>query len=372
MRGWVPSVIVAVLLSLPLASAGTDVEAAAGYVYELDVEDPAGDHKGLLGAPNGANPESDILRVEATLDAESFIVRVTMATLDFDVPGVGSVTIPTTGPNGEDWDVQISYGSGGANPGTGDSDPASGDPDVLMPGARAAVDAANNQVYLFADHAATGLQPGQSITIDGVNSGRGVSAGVTLTFTNLDTSDIAGSSLTLPAAGGEGSVAPEMLFENLTTPAFLHEFANATSDDHTLNFTVPWQNATIRQTAAVVSGSANVTVLRDGEVFLSLLLTNQTAPAGSGDDNATADGNGTDLPVLTDAAGDWTVVIDYEGFVGTLGMELAEHVPAPAVEANATEEPVLDANVGEESPGPALPLLVLGLLAAVGAARRRR
>lgn len=184
--------------------------------------------------------------------------------------------------------------------------------------------------------------------------------------------------LILPAAetAQEAVDASKVLFENLTAPAFLHAFDNATSDDYTLNFTVPWRNATIQQTASVVSGSANVTVLRDGEVFMAALLTNQTAPAapagnGTADGNATGD-DATEAPVLRDVAGNWSVVIDYEGFVGTLGIELSEHVPAPEpADANVTDEPALDADVHEDTPGPALPLLVLGVLA-VALVRRRR
>lgn len=166
----------------------------------------------------------------------------------------------------------------------------------------------------------------------------------------------------------------QKIFENLTVPSFLHEFANATSDDYTLNFTVPWQNVTIAQTAQISAGSANITVLREGVEILSLVLDNQTAPVqGDAQNNGTADSNATAAPatVYPDAAGNWSIVIDYEGFVGTLGMEMLEYLPMPTQDDNVTDGPDASGDVSEDAPGVALPLLGLGLLAAVFVVRRR-
>ncbi len=179
-------------------------------------------------------------------------------------------------------------------------------------------------------------------------------------------------------AAGAGDLVEtvQAVFQNLTEPSFLHDLENATSNTYTLNFTVPWQNITLDTIAAIHTGSANVTVLRDGELLSTFLLNNETSPVAS-DDNSTRHGNETapdaaaEAPALMDMAGNWTIVIVYENFTGILGMTILEYVPAMADEplTNVTSEPVLAAN--EDAPGPALPLLVFGLLAAVFVVRRR-
>ncbi len=163
------------------------------------------------------------------------------------------------------------------------------------------------------------------------------------------------------------------VFENLTAPTFLHAFDNATSDDYTLNFTVPWQNVTLSQVAEATAGNANVTVLRDGEVVLAFQVNNETvaaAEAAMDEHNVTEE----DRPVLSGLEGNWSVVIDYTDFVGSLGLTVEEHVeaPEPVAEVNETAEPSLEADaVGVDAPGAALPLLGLALLGAVFVVRRR-
>ncbi|MFA5944569.1 MAG: hypothetical protein WC876_08905, partial [Candidatus Thermoplasmatota archaeon] len=166
----------------------------------------------------------------------------------------------------------------------------------------------------------------------------------------------------------------KIVVENLTTPSFRHEFANATSDDYTLNFTVEWTNATVAQTVNMTSGRANVTVLRNGVEIQSFVLMNGTTTSGAAT-NATA--NGTASPFLvTDAIGNWTVRIDYDAFVGSFGLNVTEY-RASVVDispVNLTMSPVVEdvaAAAKEEAPGLGLPLVALLLLVGVVARRRR-
>ncbi|MEA3165655.1 MAG: hypothetical protein QOJ26_521 [Thermoplasmata archaeon] len=179
------------------------------------------------------------------------------------------------------------------------------------------------------------------------------------------------------------------VLENLTTPFFLHEFTNATSDDYTLNFTLAWTNATLSRSAEVVSGSANVTLARNGEVVLSLFLTNKTAPAlannatfgNSTAGNATLGGNQSAL--VEGAAGNWTVAIDYEGFVGHFGLGFEDYkAPAPTSKAGtASKGAALAPNAvgnataagadAKGTPAAGAPLVALMLAAMVAVLRRR-
>ena len=195
----------------------------------------------------------------------------------------------------------------------------------------------------------------------------------------------------------ETIVAAQNITENLTAPSFLHEFTNATSDDYTLSFNVTWANATVVPTAAVRAGSANVTVTHNGTVVYSFLFTNQTHPVpANGSGNATAAGNATSTAgngtsatgtvsssgnatstagnttgnatfpaVIGNATGNWTVTIDYEGFVGSLGLNVTEYVaPPPAAAA---------ADVADKKDSPGLSFAIgVGLLAAVAVVLRRR
>ena len=315
------------------------------------------------------NGACDILGFAFGNDGETAVAQFTMGTITWPNAATQvNIRLRYTDPLGAPHIVQarISFDGSVASASFGS------DPGPAPSGIEWTSDTATNTVTAtFPLASVDGAVPGASIQVDGIESRLGTAA-ATLTAI-MDAIDDPPAIPIVGDAAGEAAQEARKVFEDLTAPAFLHDFDNATSDDYTLNFTVPWQNVTIRQTAEVVSGSANVTVLRDGEVFMALLLTNQTAPAGNGaaDGNATDD-NGTapDAPVLRDVAGNWSVVIDYEGFVGTLGIELAEHVPSAPVETNATDEPTLDADVHEDAPGPALPLLVLGLLAVVVARRR--
>lgn len=182
--------------------------------------------------------------------------------------------------------------------------------------------------------------------------------------------------------GGEVGSEARSVVENLTTPFFLHEFANATSDDYSLNFTVEWTNATMLRSAAVVSGSANVTILRNGTVFLAFLLTNETAPgtggnatAGNASGNATLGGNQTAL--VEGAAGNWSIAIDYEAFVGRFSLGFEAYEAPPVASSNVTTSPGAPAGNqtveegSEDTPGPGLVLVVIGFLAAVAVRRRR-
>jgi hypothetical protein len=223
----------------------------------------------------------------------------------------------------------------------------------------------------------------------------------------------------LPDAGGAIAAAKNVT-ENLTAPSFLHEFGNATSDDYTLNFTVSGTNVTLQRTAAVTAGSANVTVLRNGTVVASFLVTNQTHPAGNataggtggngtagnatgnttganaGEGNSTgnatagnatanatanaatpvpasegfnATANATGPLVIGNATGNWTITIDYEGFVGTLGLAVEDYAPiAPASVAETHEHGA----AAKDSPGFGLVAASLGVIAVAVALRRRR
>lgn len=171
---------------------------------------------------------------------------------------------------------------------------------------------------------------------------------------------------TLPLAPVVGEAdAPALVNGTVENSTVAHAFENATSDTYVLEWNATATNVTISLRASVQNGTANVTV-RDGAnatVYEATLDGNTSVPAGNATGNATA-------PAVTGAPGVWTVTVTYDRFVGSLDLSLAETVAVP--ETNSTSEPTLGANVGEESPGPALPLLALGLLAAVGAVRRRK
>ncbi len=251
-----------------------------------------------------------------------------------------------------------------------------------------------NSVFFTIPFAGFGAAEGDSLDdIYGMvytSRGRLVTDNIPDAKSDVDSAESLGSYVIGTTPGG-----PEILdevmsvFQNLTEPSFMHSFENATSDLYTVNFTVPWQNITLDQYAGIHTGSANVTVLRDGEVLSSFVLNNETSPvmaeasqnATEEQGNATAESTGnetteappTDDTALLNMAGNWSVVIAYDNFVGSLGMTIAEYAPAEPVTigaTNETAEPVLEAN--EDAPGPALPLVALGLLAVVAVARRSR
>lgn len=189
-------------LIIPVAHAATDAATAKTYAYPLQAADPAGDQVGPQGAPGSTCPECDMTNFEVTDDATALVMRATMAAVTFAPTGSVTVTVAVNGPGGEAWEITVAYDGTGKITQVADFDPSTGDPDLLMPGARAEMDVAAKQLYIFSDNAASGLAVGKSITIAGVDVGRGAgtpgvpgspacASGCSITFPNRDTNDAA-------------------------------------------------------------------------------------------------------------------------------------------------------------------------------------
>ncbi len=162
----------------------------------------------------------------------------------------------------------------------------------------------------------------------------------------------------------EPPAAPSLIIEDLLEPAVEAVFENATTATYQYNFT---QNETLGLVTFGLNATGNAT---------ALLLD------GNGTELFNGTVNATSFEVRDAAPGNWTLTVDYENFTGMLsfafeaGMLLAPDVGPPVEEPEGnttvppTEEEVLDAppEDSQDAPGPALVLLLAGL---VLAARRR-
>lgn len=224
------ALLTALTLLLPAAAAqsGLNAAAASGYEYPFSVDDAEGDHLGLSGTPNVANPENDIRKLEITDDGDHLIVRITMATMTFGTPS-GSVTVSLelTGPqDADDWEVTVAYQNGGTNMVVGDYDPAdpnTPDADVLLPGVWVELVPANATIYFFAPHAETKLDFNDTVRVDELQSGRGASASTALgdrgiTQPNRDVAEEAAGKKHAILLGAFGPL-PEQNPSNDTQPA---------------------------------------------------------------------------------------------------------------------------------------------------------
>lgn len=364
-----------IALALPTA-AMTDAATAAGYDWVIAVDDPQNDHTGpnaLAGGPvpGTFNHENDLLRVEVTDDAETFIIRVTTQTCTFDVPaGFALVIFELSGPGGHDWDASVAYDDGCANPRGMDIDSVLGDPDVPMPGLRFEADPANNQLYIFGDYAENGMVPGDAVAFDRVHTGRQFAGRYTF---GMD--EVIVPAFAVGSGAASASADPKVVVGNATMP-LQASFDAPTSEVHELAWDSPYANATFDMEVRAQHGAVNVTVLDSGNsTVFSRSLGNESG-------EPTNDLLGTTASLTHLSPGAWTLRVTYTNFTGELRFSITEyqvHVPATPPEApepvgddNGTAEPSLDAAIEEDAPGPALPLLVLGLLATVGAVRRRR
>lgn len=249
------------------------------------------------------------------------------------------------------------------------------------------------------------LAPGDTLTFEVIWWGVDAVPGQTVTYAKVDAEGA--SSVTLPLAMelADDSLA---VYDVLTgaAPEIAIAFENETTGAYTYNWTQDLTDVDLFAEGSIANGTANVAIV-DGanETLYDGTLAELLGDAGqadaddnasdgnatAGDDdvsggngtagqNGTDDGNGTTPPVpaLTfgnATAGDWTIAIQLDAFVGELGMRLAEHVEAEVVQAGSDDDPTtgnetLDGALDEESPGLAAAFVGLALLA-VALARRR-
>ncbi len=200
----------------------------------------------------------------------------------------------------------------------------------------------------------------------------GVASGVYISHTDAN----GNGWMTLPIVGVEGGVTlPAVLYETLEAAAVEHVFQNATSDDYVLNFTTDL-SAAVAYFAVNGTGTVNATLLdaTGTELF-----------------NGTASSMSMDLGNVT--AGAWQLLLDYTDFNGTFAFALTAPAqegtdgsgnqngggtgtggPDGAPGGNETGNETVDGagGAGKESPGVALPLLSIGLVAAAFVLRRRQ
>ncbi len=320
------SILATLLLLATLLAAGApalgqttgppDAASAQEYTYLVNVEDPPGDHKGPgaagLALPNTINPESDILRIEATDDRTTFIARITVATLQFgNNQGRAGASINLIGPGGEAWELGISYDNGGLNPQATDFDPLGGDPDTPMPATRVEVDAENNALYLFVDLQGAQLAFGDELVFAGAHSSRTIQG---QTFTHLDEVPLTG--VYVLGAATKARPLPPIHLQQQGNKVFLdHIYTEATTQQHTVNWTTPAKDVEIRYNATILEGEAGLRII-DGD--------NNTVL------EATLLGNFSDTIRVEDLTpGTWSIQLDYRGFRGNLTLLVERYIPLP-------------------------------------------
>ncbi len=355
MRAWA----IALLFILPAVAAQTAPEDTTDYVWIIDNEDPEGDHVGPgaiqgANAPNTMNPESDILRIQMTDDANGAVIKVTFGTCDFEVPTGFAYIIMEAG----EVEYTASYKDGCTDAKPADVDsvlaPVNGDPDSLVAGLRAVGVPEETAIYLFVDYEAGGIAPGDVVSFSRIHTGRQFTEPGRYTF-GLDEADLFSHVLGDGAAAMTPAAPEAVTVVQDAVPGMELTFGNATHDTYLLNWTA--QPGTLSIDAIVASGGFNLTFAQETQTVLA---------------NTTLEFDANQTGIIN---------ITLDGFIGTILIDAIQAPDGPSEVPGADPETddstQLDENETEvdapaddqESPG--LPL-VAGIAALAVMALRRR